>query len=374
MEEQARTLAFVDRRHFVTRPLQQLTEELLGLAGPGIREVICTTSPAEAVETALRLVLHRSLAVDEPDRNVVLTQYPSVHEMTAREPALADRPHRGGGFAALHGHPVAAPPVTSADPARLLPGTADWDRAFAETGAHRIAAVLVETVSGVAGGASMMQKDVLRHVEGLCRRSGALLMVDETLTGLGRSGEWFDHLRAGIAPDLVVVGAGLTGGYHPLAACLAGDRVLLGRPADEALLDAGMGGNPLSAAVALATLRYIREVCPPSRVRRSGQLLRERLTAVSARYGFVGPPRGTGLLQGLPLRQDSAGFARAPLSEALQVAARENGLLVCRAGVDHRSQAVLITPPLSVTETDLDVLAERLDRALSAVWPAVPAG
>jgi len=369
MREQAEHIAFAHRSQFVSRSVQRLTRQILDVSGPHYREVVYTNSGSEATESALRLVLLHHALNGEPERTVVLTQQPSYHGITAGALSVSGHPPRRAHLGALHADSLSTVPVTAADPAaELLPGVAEWEAAFRRVGPERVAAVLLEPVSGAAGGAAEVPDAVLRRLRELTEDSGAFLAVDEVMTGFGRTGRWFGHQRAAVTPDLVVTGKGLSAGYTPIGALLVGDRVLPGRVAADLALGHTMSGNPLSAAVAGAVLRVTREQRLPERAERVGAELRDRLAHdVAGTAGFLGPPRGRGLLLGLPVRQSAASYARAPLAHELCTAARGNRLVLYAAGVDHHSQSLLVAPPLTVDDDELDALVRRLARTVAHV-------
>ncbi|WP_327333270.1 aspartate aminotransferase family protein [Streptomyces anulatus] len=366
MRSQAERITFVHRSQFAHSAVADLSNEILSIAGPDYREVVYTNSGSEATETALRLALHHH--ADGPgDRSVVLTQRPSYHGMTAGALGVSGHPSRRAGLDALHDGTIVSVPVTATDPDRPLPDLADWKESFARVGPARVAAVLVEPIGGAASGAQEIPPEVMRGLRALCDEAGALLVVDEVMTGFGRSGAWFAHLDSDTRPDLVITGKGLSGGYTPIGACLVGARVLPGRSATELAFGHTMSGNPLSAATALAVLRYTREHRLPERARRVGAELRKRLSAIAARYAFLGEPRGRGMLLALSVRQDAADYRVEPLNRRICSAAEAAGLLLYPSGIDRAAQSVLVTPPLTVDDSELDDLFTRLRSALDMV-------
>ncbi|MFF7788097.1 aminotransferase class III-fold pyridoxal phosphate-dependent enzyme [Streptomyces sp. NPDC007991] len=366
LRSQAERITFVHRSQLAHRAVDELSTEILSIAGADYREVVYTNSGSEATETALRLALHHH--ADGPgDRSVVLTQRPSYHGMTAGALGVSAHPSRRTGLDALLDGSTASVPVTAADADRPLPDLADWKAAFDQVGHDRVAAVLVEPIGGAASGAEEIPAEVMRGLRALCDESGALLAVDEVMTGFGRAGAWFAHLGSDARPDLVVTGKGLSAGYTPIGACLVGTRVLPGRSATELAFGHTMSGNPLSAATALAVLRYTREHRLPERARRVGGELHGRLSAIAARYRFLGEPRGRGLLLALPVLQDAAGHREEPLNRRICSAAEAAGLILYPAGIDRATQSVLVTPPLTVDDSELEDLLTRLDSALATV-------
>ena len=213
----------------------------------------------------------------------------------------------------------------------------------------------------------MVPDATMRRLEELCRSSGALLVVDEVMTGFGRTGAWFGHQHAGVTPDLVVSGKGLGGGYTAIGVCLVGNQVLPGGSAVDLAFGHTMSGNPLSSAIALAVLRYTRDHRLPDRAARVGEVLRSRLAELAGRFPFLGPPRGRGMLLGLPVLQEEHGFEKDPLARRICETAQRLRLIVYPAGVSRQSQAVLVAPPLTISEAEINELVLRLARTLNTI-------
>ncbi|MBN6040420.1 aspartate aminotransferase family protein [Amycolatopsis sp. 195334CR] len=371
MRAQAERVTFAHRSQFGTRCTAELTGEVLAVAGADHREVVYVNSGSEAIETALRLAFHHHAQRGDTDREVVLTQFPSYHGMTAGALGVSGHPGRRAGLAPLHDHSAGTVPVKALDPAAVLPGVAEWEDAFREAGPERVAAVVVEPIGGASTGAAATSPEVLRRLRELCDESGALLVLDEVLASFGRTGDWFGHQPSGVRADLAAIGKGLSSGYTPIGACLVGTAVLPGRTAADFAFGHTMSGNPLSTATALAVLRYTREHDLPARARRVGGELGARLAELTAGSPLFYAPRGRGLLWGLPVVQEAEEYASNPLAPRLCLAARDHGLVVYPAGVAHTTQAVLVAPPLTSTADELDELLLRLERTLRDFGSAV---
>jgi adenosylmethionine-8-amino-7-oxononanoate aminotransferase len=190
-----------------------------------------------------------------------------------------------------------------------------------------------------------------------------VLIADEVMTGFGRTGEWFGVTRSGVVPDLIVTGKGLSAGYVPMGACIVGTSMLPGLSAAELSLGHTMSGNPLAAATALAVLRYTVDNKLVERAREVGLYLREALAAIAREFPFFRKPRGRGLLLGMPFEQDEDGYTTAPLNRRFAENARQCGLLVYPAGVDALTQSVLVCPPLTISDSDVDELLARFTDA-----------
>lgn len=367
IQKQAQQLCFVHRSQFANSATAALSAEILAMMGVDFREVVFTNSGSEATETALRLALHHHALRGEPHRTAVLTQYPSYHGMTAGALGISGHPPRRQNLSALVNHQMVSVRVEASSPDTGLPDVDDWQAAFDKIGAGRIAAVMIEPVGGAASGAAEVTGQVMRRLADLCAETGVLLIADEVMSGFGRTGDWFGFDKADVRPDLVVTGKGLSSGYTPIGACIVGRDVLAGSSASDIALGHTMSGNPLSAATALAVLRFTREHDLAGRARAIGAQLKQDLARLAEGFSFLGVPRGRGLLIGLPVMQTPAEFTRSPLAARVCSVAREHGLLLYPAGVDAASQAILVAPPLTIDAAELAALAERLSETLRVV-------
>ncbi|WP_228532821.1 acetylornithine transaminase [Micromonospora sp. ANENR4] len=339
VSKQVATLGHVSNL-FVAEPPVALAELLLALAGrPG--RVFFANSGAEANEAAFKL-----------------------SRLTGRRHVVATH----GGF---HGRTMGALALTGqpakADPFRPLPGDVthvpfgDAD-ALAEAVTDDTAMLIIEPIQG-ENGVVVPPPGYLAAARRITAAHGALLVLDEVQTGIGRTGHWFAHQADGVEPDVVTLAKGLGGGL-PLGACLA-----FGRAAD--LLTPGshgttFGGNPISCAAALAVVSTIAHEGLLDHVKRVGERLRRGVEALG--HPLVREVRGAGLLLGIVLDQ--------PVSAAAAVALREAGFLVNPVQPD----VVRLAPPLILTAPQADAFVAALPAALSAAAPptstdaATPAG
>ncbi|MGW5668601.1 acetylornithine transaminase [Micromonospora sp. NPDC003776] len=336
VSKQVATLGHVSNL-FVAEPPVALAELLLALAGrPG--RVFFANSGAEANEAAFKL-----------------------SRLTGRSHVVATR----GGF---HGRTMGALALTGqpakADPFRPLPGDVTHVEygdvaALAAAVTDATAMVILEPIQG-ENGIVVPPPGYLAEARRITAAHGALLVLDEVQTGIGRTGHWFAHQAEGVEPDLVTLAKGLGGGL-PIGACLA-----FGRAAE--LLAPGshgttFGGNPVSCAAALAVIATIANEGLLDHVKRIGERLRRGVEALG--HPLVTEVRGAGLLLGVVLDH--------PVSGALAAALREAGFLVnpVQPGV------VRLAPPLILTAGQVDAFLAALPAALDAALPpasAAPAG
>jgi acetylornithine/N-succinyldiaminopimelate aminotransferase len=309
---------------FATPPQVAMAERLLELAGtPG--RVFLTNSGTEAVETAFKIARRTG-------RPKIVAAEGGFHGRTMGALALAGKSAIRDPFAPLPDGVVHVP-YGDAD---ALVGAVD-----AQT-----AAVFLEPVQGEAG-VRVPPEGYLRMARQVTRRRGALLVVDEVQTGIGRTGEWFAFQREGVAPDVVTVAKGLGGGL-PIGACLAfGDAAGLLGPGSHG---STFGGNPVAAAAALAVMDTIE---------RDGLLVNARYVGdrLRAAVGQVGHPlisgtRGCGLLVAVELSE--------PVAPYVAAAALEAGFILNAVAPD----AIRLAPPLILTADEADSFVAALPQIL----------
>ncbi|AKU16677.1 acetylornithine transaminase [Luteipulveratus mongoliensis] len=315
---------------FTSVPQIELAERLLQIAGaPEGSGVFLANSGAEAIEAAIKL-----------------------SRRTGRQQIIAAE-------GAFHGRTTGALALTSKAAYRepfepLLPGVShipygDVDALRAAV-TEATAAVVLEPLQGEAGVIDP-GPDYLVAAREITQAAGALLIIDEIQTGVGRTGEWFAFQASGIQPDAITVAKGLGGGVPIGALITFGER-------SSALLTAGQhgttfGGNPLATAGALAVLDTIEQSDLLRHVTRAGQHLVDQVAALD--HPLIVPVRGRGLLRAIPLRE--------PVAPALAAAAREAGFIVNPVS----PQAIRLAPPLIITPEQLDTFVAALPGLLDSL-------
>jgi acetylornithine aminotransferase len=308
---------------FDTRPARDLAERLVALTGIDGGKVFFANSGAEANEAALKLARRAT------GRAAFVAAEGSFHGRTMGALAVTGQPAKRAPFEPLPG------PVT------FVP----YGDAAALTAAvtQDTAALILEPIQGESG-VIPPPPGYLAAARAACDAAGALLILDEVQTGIGRTGEWFAWQAEGVRPDVMTLAKGLGGGL-PIGACVgfgaASDAL---RPGDHG---STFGGNPVVCAAALAVLDVIEEDGLLGAAKARGERL---ATAVAPHVAAV---RGAGLLRGLVLRD--------PTAKAAETAARDHGFLVNAIGTD----VLRVAPPLVVTDADLDAFAAALPAILA---------
>jgi adenosylmethionine-8-amino-7-oxononanoate aminotransferase len=240
-------------------------------------------------------------------------------------------------------------------------------------GGENVIAFVAETVGGATSGCLTPPPGYFRGVRELCDEHGILLILDEVMCGMGRTGTLHACEQEGVAPDLMAIAKGLGGGYQPVGAVLIGGRVIDAIAAGSGFFQHGHTyiGHPVACAAALAVQRVLVRDRLVERCAQQGARLRDELDEAFRYHPYVGEVRGRGLFQAIELVADRS--TKAPFDPALKVhakvkrAALELGLACYPMGgtIDGaRGDHVLLAPPFIITDDEMDVLIERLVEAV----------
>lgn len=319
-----------------------------------------TNSGAEAIEAAIKLALYAS------NRHYFIAFYGGFHGRTMGALAFTcSKPvHRGGFLPTM-------PPVTHAifpDPYRPVLSDLDPDEGRAaikfierfilgrKLPADEVAGILVEPIQG-EGGYIVPPPGFFAGLRELCDRYGILLIVDEIQAGMGRTGKWFAIEHEGVEPDIVACAKGIASGL-PLGAMIARKSLMTWPSGAHA---STFGGNPLSCAAALTTLRLLENGLMDNATR-MGEYLLSRLREMMDRHPHIGDVRGRGLMIGVEIVRDRESKERfKELRDRIVDTAFEHGLLLLGAGPN----TIRVVPPLTVNQAEIDEALTILDRVIS---------
>ena len=359
-----------------------LAKRLVDLAPPGLEHVFFSDDGATAVEVALKMAFQywRQCPNPQPEKSWYVAFDDAYHGDTLGSVSVGGVERFHAMFKPLLFKTLRVP---APNPYRAPPGVAREDARDYYLGElekvlaadhPRIAAVVIEPLVQAAAGMVVHPPGFLRGVRDLTRRYGVLLIADEVAVGMGRTGRMFACEHEEVTPDLLCLAKGLTGGYLPLAATLATDaiwRTFLGTYAESRTFFHGhtYGGNPLGAAVALATLEVFDEEQTLKHLVPKIARLSEHLARIGE-MPLVGDVRQCGLIAGIELVRDRATKEPYPWQEKL-------GLRVCdrarREGVLLRplGNVIVIMPPLAVTLDEIDRICLAVERGVRVV-PEAP--
>jgi putrescine---pyruvate transaminase len=352
-----------------------LAQKLAEIAPAHINQVFFGSSGSESNDTALRLARHYWAVEGKPSKNRIISRKSAYHGSTITGASL-------GGMQGMHDQLYGAVPnivhVMAPYAFELaLPGESDHDfgiraakaieDAILEAGADNVAAFIGEPIMG-AGGVKIPPESYWPAVQRICRKYDILLMLDEVITGYGRTGEWFGCQSMGIEPDMITTAKALTSGYLPLSALLVSDRVA------NAVVEKGgefnhgytYSGHPVCCAVALECLAITEREGLIERVRNdTGPYFRKKLMEEVSGHGIVGQVRTFGLLGAIEIVADKETRARFPETKGAAYLVRdkaiENGMMMRAVG-----DTMILSPPLIWTRETIDLAVGRIVKALDA--------
>ena len=390
MREQLDRLAYAHTSFFTTEAAEELADELVAGAPEGIGHVFFVSGGSEAIEAALKLARQYFVELGESKRRYVIARRQSYHGITLGALAVGGRERQRKSFAPLlfethHVSPVFEYRERRADETSQAYGerlAEELDDKIEELGGENVMAFVAETVVGATLGAVPAVPGYFQRIRDVCDRHGVLLILDEVMCGMGRTGTLHACEQEGITPDLIAIAKGLGGGYAPIGALLMQERIF------DAVAD-GSGafqhshtymGHPLACAAALAVQRVIHRDGLLANVRTQGGQLARRLKERFGNHPFVGDVRGRGLFQAVELvadRDSKASFEPGhKLHARVKAEAMARGLMVYPMGgtVDGvRGDHVLLAPPFIVDAPIVDTIVERLGDAIDAATMHCPA-
>jgi adenosylmethionine-8-amino-7-oxononanoate aminotransferase len=246
------------------------------------------------------------------------------------------------------------------------------EEAIVRLGADQVAAFIAEPVGGSSTGASTPRPEYFRRIREICDRHQVLFVADEILVGAGRTGTWWAIEPYGVAPDILTMGKGISGGYAALSAIAAPERIIdaIASGTGSFMHAQTFSHQPIACAAGLAAVRYLKEHGLIERSAAMGNVLQRRLAALTA-LPHVGDVRGRGLLSGIEFVEDKATHAPFPraarFAEAFTEAAHGEGLVVW-PNVGHadgtNGDLVMIAPPFIITEPEIDEIVTLFGRTL----------
>jgi len=389
MARQASKLAYAHTSFFSSEPAEALADKLVGHEPGGLGYAYLVSGGSESIEAGIKLARQYFIEIGQPQRRHFIARRQSYHGNTLGALAAGGNAWRREPYAPLlssafsHVTPAFAyhekrDSESEADFVTRL--AAELEAEFQRLGPNTVAAFIAEPVVGATAGCVPAPEGYFRAVREICDRHGALVLLDEVMCGMGRTGTRHAWEQEGIAPDIQAIAKGLGGGYQPIGAMLASTRIV------DVIRD-GSGAfqhghtylaHPLACAAALEVQRVIDDEQLLDRVKSLGAQLERRLTERFGNHRHVGDIRGRGLFQAIELVADRA--TRAPFDPALKLNQRikaiafEGGLGCYPAGgcTDGRSgDHVLLAPPYIATVDDIDMIVDRLGQAVDLALKSV---
>ena len=387
VREQVGRLEYAHTSFMTSEPAEALADDLIAHGPAGLSHVYFVSGGSEGVEAALKMAVQYHAECGRPEKNRIVARWQSYHGNTLGALSAGGNRWRRAQFPSLlldvsHIEECYAYRGQRVGEAPEAYGQRMADQLEAEIqrlGPGRVAAFIAEPVVGATLGAVPAAPGYFRRIREICTRHDVLLILDEVMCGMGRTGTLHASEQEGVLPDIEVVAKGLGAGYQPIGAVLVHGRIVEALRQGSGFFQHGHTylGHPVACAAALAVQRAIRDEQLLPQVIRLGErldtLLRERLGA----HPNVGDIRGRGCFRGLELVADRASKAPLPAADRtharIKAAAMERGLLCYPAGgtVDgEKGDHVLLAPPFTATIGHMEELVEKLGSAIGAVLPA----
>ena len=377
ISEQLNKVEFVDTFRYLTPASIQLATKLDEITPGNLSRVHFSAGGSEAVEAALKIAKQYHILKGDMHRTKVISRYGAYHGCTYGAMAV------DGHFYATRNYiyepfPAMGRFVSPPYPYRCqmcanecsLKCVDEIEQIILRERPETISAIIVDPATSAIG-VSIPPDGYMQRLRETCDKYGVLLIADEVITGLGRTGKMFACDHWGVVPDIMTLSKGLSSGYIPIGATIVGTHIadqFSGRPEGVFWHGHTFGGHPVACAVALESIKVIEEENLVSRSETNGKYLKDSLNKLMLKHPSIGDVRGLGLMCGVEIVLDKKTKALSTppskLGFAVRSACREEGLVL--AALEPGS-TLLITPPLIITESEIDELISKLSRALIRV-------
>lgn len=388
MHAQIDQLAYAHTSFFTTQVAEDLAQHLIDRAPQGMSRVYFVSGGSEGVEAAMKMARQYFVETGQPQRSHFIARRQSYHGNTLGALSVGGNQWRRAPFAPIL---IPATHVSPCYPYREqqeqetpeqygLRLARELDAEIDRLGSDKVIAFIAETVGGATAGVLTPVPGYFKAVREVCDRHGVLLILDEVMCGMGRTGSLHACEQEGVVPDLLVIAKGLGGGYQPIGAVLAQKRIVDAMSQGSGFFQHGHTylGHAVACAAALAVQKVIERDGLLRRVRESGAKLQGLLQSAFGAHPNIGDIRGRGLFWGIELVRDRA--SKTPFDPQLKLHARikreamARGLMVYPMGgtVDGRyGDHVLLAPPFIAGDSDLALIAERLQAAIQAAIQSI---
>ncbi|MDO6523640.1 aspartate aminotransferase family protein [Shimia thalassica] len=387
VQEQVAKIAFAHSGFMTSEPAEQLADLLIQHAPGDLDRVYFVSGGSEATESAIKLARQYYLEIGQPQRRHVIARKQSYHGNTLGALSAGGNEWRRAQFAPL------LVEMSHIAPCYEYTGRADDESSFdygqrvaneleteiLRVGPEAVMAFMAEPVVGATLGAVTAVEGYFKRIREICDQYGVLLILDEVMCGMGRTGHLFACDHDGIAPDILCIAKGLGAGYQPIGAMLCTDKIYSAIETGSGFFQHGHTylGHPVATAAALAVVQELIGRDLPARAQTMGEKLQSALEAAFGQHAHVGDIRGRGLFRGIEIVEDRD--SKKPFDPALGIAGKlkkaafEEGLICYpMAGTRDGRQGdhVLLAPPFIIEETQIDELVVKLASAMVKVLPA----
>jgi len=382
LRDQAQKVAFVYRFDFTNEPLEEATSKICEITGGVMDKVFMVSGGSEATEISIKLARKYHIDNGNPSKFKIISRWLSYHGMTMGALSWSGMTSRRADYVPMlndHSHVSPAycyrcwfkqkPEICSLECAQTL------ENEVMCQGPETVAAFIAEPISGMSLCGAHPREDYFKRIREICDRYDILLIMDEVMTGFGRTGKWFGYEHFDTTPDILSLGKALGGGYFPVGAAAVTNKVYETIAKHSGIFSSGFSwaGNPLAAAVVSKAIDYQKRHHLVERCAEMGKYLAHQLAELES-HPTVGDIRGKGLMRGIEFVKDKE--TKEPLDPQLrfwsQLAheALNQGLFIEASGGCERGQGgdmMMFGPPFIVTKEQIDEMVGIFDDVLSTV-------
>ncbi|MDR0520046.1 MAG: aminotransferase class III-fold pyridoxal phosphate-dependent enzyme [Clostridiales Family XIII bacterium] len=382
--EQTKKIAFVHRDDCVTPVLEESCKTFTEASNGDLYATFQVCGGSEANEIAIKLARNYHRFRGDHKKYKILARWQSYHGSSMGVMSISGFSSRREGYEPYlfeHGHIAPCycyrcwfgekPESCGLQCAHAL------ESEILTQGPDTVAAFIAEPVSGMSLCAAEAHPDYFKKIREICDKYNVLLILDEVMTGWGRTGKMFAYQHYGIVPDMVSTGKAVSGGYYPLAAVSVTKKFYDGYHETGAKFKPGYSwsGNPTGAAAQLAAYKYLNDHDLVENCRKMGDYLKSRIAEIAKRHPMMGDIRGRGLMVGIELVKDKE--TREPFDPALGMASQvqdecldgQNMIIEASSGCNKGTSgdALVISPAFVVTSDEIDMIVDKLDKAITKV-------
>lgn len=387
LHDQLDQLAFAHTGFFTSDAAEKLADRLVAAAPEGIDRVYLVSGGSEAVEAALKLARQYFMEIGQPERHRVIARRQSYHGNTLGALAAGGNEWRRAQFAPLLVETSHISPCYEYRERRDGESLEDYglrsanelEAEILRLGPESVMAFVAEPVVGATAGAVPAVAGYLKRIREICDQYGILLILDEVMCGMGRTGHLFACLEDGVAPDMITIAKGLGAGYQPIGALLVQGKIYDAVASGSGFFQHGHTymGHAMAAAAANAVLDEIEGNNLLARVREQGDKLDAALRAEFGQHPYVGDIRGRGLFRGVELVEDRE--TKKPFDPArklhtkIKANAFEAGLICYPMGgtIDGvNGDHILLAPPFIIEDAQIDEVVTKLSGAITGALAA----
>ncbi len=383
MNDQANKISFVYRTQFSSVPAERLAKKISEITPGNLNWSFFVNSGSEATETAFKIAIQYWQEKGIPTKNKIISRWMSYHGITIGALGMSGHVGRRALFEPLlEKYPsISAPYYYRDGDGKTIEQCDDvyadeLEKEILRIGSDQIAAFIAEPIIGAAGGALTPSKDYFKKIKAVCEQYDILFIADEVMTGIGRTGKMFAMEHFGVIPDIMTTGKGMSGGYTPIAAAIISEEVMgpILKGSQQIMSGHTLSANPQSAATALAVLEYIEENDLIQHSAIIGKYLKDKLIELAQQSKIIGDVRGKGLFIGIEFVTDK--ITKKSFPKHMEIVGKiieqnfKNGLIIYPANSGEKglhSNAVIIAPPLTIVQAEIDQLIEIFFKSLLEV-------